>query len=54
MTIRIFLLRVLIGWWLIPCYALISLPRIYFLTDNREAEFNDFKEVSRIIWYGFL
>ena len=49
---RIFLLRLLIGWWLIPLIYLMFLPFSYMLTGDYFESVNDVKKICKILWYG--
>lgn len=48
---RIILLRILLGWWMIP-FALIFIFPLFWLLSGLETAINDIKELSRDLWYG--
>lgn len=48
---RVFALRVLIGWWIIPFIWTIFWPIAYLLGGTEEANYIT-KELTKYYWYG--
>ena len=52
--IRIFLLRILIGTWLIPILYIIGLPLLYLFSGEFKRELSLVNEICSGIWSGNL
>ena len=52
--IRLFLLRILISWWMIPFSFLVISPLIYLLTGDLKSALRENKEFIHLPWYGEL
>ena len=49
---RVFLLRILIGWWIIPMFWFIY-PLLYWLLFNEVGRgIEEAKEFANVLWYG--
>lgn len=49
---RIFLLRLLLGWWMIPIMYLFMIPFFYLLAGDFLKQVNEIKEICKMLWYG--
>jgi len=49
---RIFFLRVLIAWWLIPIVTLSMLILGYLMTGELKEPLDNIKSFSKDLWYG--
>jgi hypothetical protein len=49
---RVFLLRLLIGWWAVPLMWIFYFPIFFLLTGSREKSINFVSDLSRVCWYG--
>ena len=50
--VRIFLLRILIGWYMIPLFWIILLPFFYLLSGKWKRSIEDIYEATKGLWYG--
>jgi len=51
MSIRVFFLRVLLGWWLIPAFFVIGMP-IWILMGGYIEAMNVFRGTADLLWNG--
>jgi len=51
-TIRVFLLRILIGWYMVPLFWIVLLPLFYLISGKWNQSTEDIREATKIIWYG--
>jgi len=49
---RIFLLRLLIGWWIIPLLLIIGLPVMWLIDGDLPETIDDARYIMRVFWYG--
>lgn len=50
---RLFLLRTLLAWWMIPALWVLVLPLGWLLTGDFGSSVQETKEMSRKLWNGF-
>lgn len=50
---RIFLLRLLMGWYMIPFLYLTILPIFYLMQGDFQKQVKEINNVSKMLWYGF-
>lgn len=49
--IRIFLLRLLLAWWLIPTVAIMGMP-LWYLLGGKDDAMDVLRDFSQALWYG--
>jgi len=52
MSVRIFMLRALIGWWCIPAFFAVAFPMIWLITSDINEAIDENRLFVNFLWHG--